>query len=79
MPKSFIPATYRKIAETFDQYKHCTVSIYYSRKHNWYLIRLKNTEKNLGPFVKAEIDVMHHVLSDVIEMRGKYRELKDDR
>ncbi len=64
-----IPEGFRLIAET--EYGKCVASVYHNPSKKTFLLVLDH-EKSYGPMKHLQLETLHHVVNDVIEMRGKY-------
>lgn len=64
-----IPKGFRLIAET--EWGKCVASVYHNANEKTFLLVLDH-EKSFGPMKHPQLETMHHVVNDVIEMRGKY-------
>ena len=63
------------VAETFDQYKKVTSTVYLDREQGLYLIKVKDHIKDdtklFGPFDMRCLETTQHVIEDVLWKAGK--------
>ena len=64
-----IPEGFRLIAET--EFGRSVASIYHNKDRKLFLLVLDH-ETSFGPMKIAQLATLHHVINDVIEMKGKY-------
>ena len=72
MTNILIPKGYSKVAETFEQYRKVTVTVY--KNADAFLIRtldhINEDDRLWGPFDIREIYVIHHTIKDVLWKAG---------
>ena len=65
----------RPVAQTFDQYKKVTSTVYYNKEKQLYLIlvtdHIEDSERLFGPFDMRCLETTHHVMEDVLWKAGK--------
>jgi hypothetical protein len=64
-----IPKGFRLIAET--EWGKCVASVYQNKDEKTFLLVLDH-ERAFGPMKAPQLETVHHVINDVIEMRGKF-------
>lgn len=67
-----VPKGYQRIAETYEQYKKVTATVY--KRDNLFLLKvvdhISGEEKLWGPFDLRQIEVIDHVFGDVMWKAG---------
>lgn len=64
-----IPAGFRLIAET--EWGKCVASVYHNKDKKSFFLVLDH-ETAFGPMKAPQLETVHHVINDVVEMRGKF-------
>lgn len=64
-----IPKDYFRVAESPFMYNKATA---YYNKDTLSFIIVVDEDVSIGPINKAQLEVLSHVIKDLIEMRGRY-------
>jgi len=74
MAQVLIPKGFRRCAETFNQYKNCTVKVYHNAERGLCFIVVDDDV--IGPFKAGQLETLYQTLTDVIHMKANIRYLE---